>query len=139
MIGKRFALLVVGFCLVSTSASVTRAFSIQQGSPRPGVIQPMPNFHPRVGGVRDRYIVLFNDTAAGPRGRTSRVPALVQEFTRTYAIGRIRGVYNNFMKGFFATMPELVARQISLDPRVKSVEQDVKGSVTSATIQSSAP
>jgi hypothetical protein len=79
-----------------------------------------------------QYIVVLEDRAtllAPPQRLASELAGL-----HGAAVGH---VYSRALPGFVATMPEASARRLSLDPRVKYVEED--GVITASGVQSGAP
>jgi subtilisin family serine protease len=80
-------------------------------------------------GVRDVYSVVLADDVAEdlmkpPRG-LPRVGEVAQSLARTYG-GSVRRTWEYSVQGFVVTMTEARARKLAQDPRVKSVEQDVR-------------
>ena len=75
-----------------------------------------------------RYIVVLQDRATHPAS-TQRVAS---ELASLHG-AKIGHVYAHTLQGFVATMPEASARRLSLDPRVRYVEED--GLVTAAGTQ----
>ncbi len=75
-----------------------------------------------------RYIVVLED------GATRKLPTqrLASELASLHG-AKVGHVYAHSLQGFVATMPEASARRLSLDPRVRYVEED--GVVTAAGTQ----
>jgi peptidase inhibitor I9 len=73
--------------------------------------------------VRDQYIVVLHDWAAGPKGEYSLAPTLAANLTEIYG-GAVIHIYRHSLQGFSVRMPEAAARLLSLDPRVTFVEED---------------
>ena len=79
--------------------------------------------------VRDRWIVVFNNSVADPRSTAARV---VEERG-----GTLHFVYEHALRGFAATLPATAAEALRRDPRVAYVEPD--GVVHAADVQYGAP
>ena len=86
--------------------------------------------------VPDRYIVVLQDWAAGPRGVGAAVPAVASMLASNHG-GNVERIYQNALLGFSVRMPEARARQLSLDERVAFVEED--GIVEAVAEQSNPP
>jgi len=85
--------------------------------------------------IAGRYIVVFNDWAAGERGRYSAAAALAESVAANYG-GKVERVYQHALNGYAAEMTEEQAKTISDDPRVAFVEED--GEMHADTTQSGA-
>jgi subtilisin family serine protease len=73
--------------------------------------------------IPNRYIVVFEEWAAGARGDDSNAEAVTQELELVYG-GKARGVFKHALNGFTVEMNEKQAEALSRDPRVKYIEQD---------------
>lgn len=92
---------------------------------------------PARDGVPGQYFVVFTDAAAGLRGPSSRAQAVTADVSRAYPITRVHKVYSRSFNGFKAEMPEAIARLLSLDPRVRYVQQETI--LQPLAVQSDAP
>ncbi|MFE8605597.1 Ig-like domain-containing protein [Archangium violaceum] len=79
-----------------------------------------------------RYIVVLEDKAA----RQAPTQLLAAELASSHE-AHIGHVYSHALPGFAATMSEASARRLSLDPRVRYVEED--GMITAAGTQAAPP
>ena len=86
--------------------------------------------------ITDRYIVVLDDEAAGPRGENSRAPELAGVLASLFN-GRVDRVYQHALNGFSVEMNEERAIALSMDPRVKYVEEDAE--ITLNATQANAP
>jgi subtilisin family serine protease len=75
------------------------------------------------GAIPNQYIVVFEDWAAGERGKFSAAAALADSVTANYG-GKVERVYQHALNGFAARMTEEEALTLSQDPRVRFVEED---------------
>jgi len=73
--------------------------------------------------VRNQYIVLLSENAAGPRGPLSRAPRVAAELEAAYR-GEILHIYTHALNGFSVRMSEASALSLSRDPRVEYVVED---------------
>jgi aqualysin 1 len=73
--------------------------------------------------IPGKYIVVFNDWAAGERGKFSAASALADSVAANYG-GKVERVYQHALNGYAAAMTEEEAKTISDDPRVAFVEED---------------
>ncbi len=113
---RRSAILLVG--LIASSL-----WSVSGGA------QERPDrFLQRVDGIPERYVVTLDDDVAGPRGLSSRSPALARTLAARYG-GTVEAVYQHAVNGFAITIPAKQAQALSRDPSVVLVEQDVLGSI----------
>ncbi len=78
--------------------------------------------------IPGRYIVVLEDKAT----LRAPTPRLASELASLHG-AKVGHVYAHGLQGFVATMPEASARRLSLDPRVRYVEED--GVVTAAGTQ----
>ena len=85
--------------------------------------------------IRNEYIVVLNDEAAGPRGDHSLVPTVAANLRAIFG-GSVRRTYTNALQGFTIRLPEAAARQLSEDPRVAFVQEDSE--ITLSTTQTGA-
>ncbi|HYO51964.1 Ig-like domain-containing protein [Archangium sp.] len=79
-----------------------------------------------------RYIVVLEDKAA----RQAPTQRVASELASLHG-AEVGHVYSHALPGFVATMPEARARRLSLDPRVRYVEED--GEIRAAGTQAAAP
>jgi len=84
--------------------------------------------------IADRYIVVLEDEGGTGQGRSAS--SMADELTREFP-GALHGVFSSALRGYAVEMSAETAERLSLDPRVKYVEED--GLVTSSTIQYTAP
>lgn len=73
--------------------------------------------------IPGRYIVVFEDWAAGGRGHGSAAESVAAELSAIYG-GRSDRVFRFAINGYSAEMNEAQAAALSRDPRVKYVEED---------------
>jgi aqualysin 1 len=80
------------------------------------------------GKIHNSYIIVFEDWAAGTRGRFSQAGEMA-EFMKSIYGGRIKHVYKDALNGFAAEMSEEEAIALSKDSRVAYVEEDGEMSI----------
>ena len=85
--------------------------------------------------VRNEYIVVLNEEAAGPRGDHSLVPTVAANLRAIFG-GAVGRTYRHALSGFTVRMSEAAARQLSQDPRVAFVEENSE--ITLSTTQTGA-
>ena len=85
--------------------------------------------------VRNEYIVVLNDIAAGPKGDHSLVPTVASNLKAIFG-GAVKRTYKHALSGFTIRMSEAAARLLSQDPRVAFVQEDSE--VTLSTTQTGA-
>ena len=85
--------------------------------------------------VRNEYIVVLNDNAAGPRGAHSLVPTVAANLRAIFG-GTVKRSYRHALSGFSIRMTEAAAKLLSQDPRVAFVQEDSE--VTLQTTQTGA-
>lgn len=73
--------------------------------------------------IPGRYIVVFEDWAAGGRGHGSAAESVAAEMSAIYG-GRPDRIFRFAINGFSSEMTEAQAAALSRDPRVKYVEED---------------
>lgn len=73
--------------------------------------------------IPNRYIVVFEEWAAGALGDESNSEALATEFAEVYE-GKIDRVYKHSLNGFSVEMTEKQVEMMSRDPRIKYIEED---------------
>ena len=78
------------------------------------------------GNATDRYIVVLNDAATGPRGPRSRAAAVSTALAKTHGVKRVDRVLSRAVNAFVAHLSEEEAAALSNDPQVAYVEQDVE-------------
>lgn len=78
--------------------------------------------------VPNRYIVVFEDWAAGALGDDSRAGALASEFAEVYG-GKVDNIYRHALNGFSVEMDPKQIRALSRDPRIKYIEEDSEVSI----------
>jgi len=86
--------------------------------------------------VENSYIVVLDDSIVGERGRFSIAPYVAQEMVATHR-GQLKHLYQHAINGFAVEMTPEEAEALSLDFRVKYVEED--GIVTADVTQSNPP
>jgi subtilisin family serine protease len=128
---KVFALLLfAGLCVAMfISPSVS-----SQG--RKGIGIEMSKFRRTANRIENRYIVVLDDAVVGERGRLSIAPYIASELATTHR-GNLKQVYQHAINGFAVEMTEAQAQALSLDFRVKYVEED--SVVTADATQSNPP
>ena len=112
---KRFLVLLGGLALCVfgwTAASVQTVKSQEKGE----IIKAERR-------IADRYIVVFEDWAAGALGEESNAAAVAEELTLVYG-GKIDKVFRYALNGYSVEMTEKEAIRLSSDPRVKFIEED---------------
>ena len=85
--------------------------------------------------IANQYIVVLDDAVVGEKGAFSIAPYIASEMAATYK-GKINYVYQDALNGFAVEMTEKEAETLSLDYRVKFVEED--GVVTADATQTNA-
>ena len=78
---------------------------------------------PSAKRIPNKYIVVLEDWAAGPRGEQSKAGILAAELGRAHN-GNVRRVFKHALNGFAIDLDENQARELANDPRVKYVEED---------------
>ena len=86
--------------------------------------------------IENNYIVVLDDSVVGERGRFSIAPYVAQEMVATHR-GQLKHLYQHAINGFAVEMTPEEAEALSLDFRVKYVEED--GIVTADVTQSNPP
>jgi subtilisin family serine protease len=86
--------------------------------------------------IENSYIVVLDDAVVGPKGRLSIAPYIASELANTHK-GKLKHVYQNALNGFAVEMSPEDAEALSLDFRVKFVEED--GVVTADATQTNPP
>ena len=86
--------------------------------------------------VENSYIVVLDDSVVGEKGRFSIAPYVASEMAATHR-GNLKHVYQNALNGFAVEMSAEDAERLSMDFRVKYVEED--GTVTADATQSNPP
>lgn len=86
--------------------------------------------------IENSYIVVLDDSVVGEKGRFSIAPYVASELAATHR-GQLKHVYQNALNGFAVEMSAEDAERLSLDFRVKYVEED--GVVTADATQSNPP
>jgi subtilisin family serine protease len=123
LIGLLAVALFVTFMVVpsSTSGSSDKTINLQEAQDKgEGIVE---KFRRAERPVRNQYIVVLNDLAAGPKGEHSLVPTLAANLKAIHG-GTVNRVYRNALSGFSMKLSEAAARRLSLDPRVAYVEED---------------
>jgi subtilisin family serine protease len=85
--------------------------------------------------VRNEYIVVLNDLAAGPKGEFSLVPTVAKNLMAIHG-GSLKRTFKHALLGFTIRMSEAAARRLSEDPRVAFVEENSE--ITLSTTQTGA-
>ena len=86
--------------------------------------------------IENNYIVVLDDDVIGEKGRFSIAPYVASELAATHK-GRLKHIYQNALNGFAVEMTPEEAELLSMDFRVKYVEED--GTVTADLTQSNPP
>jgi subtilisin family serine protease len=86
--------------------------------------------------IANHYIVVLDDAVVGEKGQHSIAPYIAAEMAANYK-GKIKHVYQHAINGFAVEMSEAEAEVLSLDFRVKFVEED--GVVTADATQTNPP
>lgn len=86
--------------------------------------------------IENRYIVVLDDAVVGEKGRFSIAPYVASELAATHR-GQLKHIYQNALNGFAVEMSPEDAERLSLDFRVKFVEED--GVVTADVTQTNPP
>jgi subtilisin family serine protease len=73
--------------------------------------------------IPGKYIVVFEDWAAGSRGVSSNADAVSNELAETYG-GKVENVYKHALNGYSTEMSEKEMEALSRDSRVKFIEED---------------
>ena len=121
---KVFALVILaGLCTTVFLSSPVR-------SQRKDKLRKNPN------KIENSYIVVLDDTIVGERGPFSIAPYIANEMAGTHR-GKLKHVYQNALNGFAVEMSAEDAEALSLDYRVKFVEED--GVVSADATQSNPP
>jgi subtilisin family serine protease len=92
--------------------------------------------HKNPNKIENQYIVVLDDAVVGEKGDYSIAPYIASEMAANYK-GKIKHVYKHALNGFAVEMSEAEAEALSLDFRVKFVEED--GVVTADATQSNPP
>ncbi|HET6979365.1 MAG TPA: S8 family peptidase [Pyrinomonadaceae bacterium] len=85
--------------------------------------------------VKNEYIVVLNDLAAGPKGEHSLVPTVAANLKAIHG-GTLKRMYQHALLGYTVRMSEAAAQRLSLDPRVAFVQEDSE--ITLSTTQTGA-
>ena len=86
--------------------------------------------------IENQYIVVLDDSVIGERGHGSIAPYVASELAGTHR-GKLKHVYQHALNGFAVEMTAEDAERLSMDFRVKFVEED--GVVTADATQSNPP
>jgi subtilisin family serine protease len=86
--------------------------------------------------IENQYIVVLDDAVVGEKGDYSIAEYIANEMAVNYR-GKLKHVYKHALNGFAVEMSEADAELLSLDFRVKYVEED--GIVTTNATQSNPP
>lgn len=123
-------LIFAGLCVsVFVSPSVS-----SQG--KKGIGIEMSKLRRTANKIENNYIVVLDEAVVGERGRLSIAPYIASELATTHR-GNLKHVYQHALNGFAIEMTEEQAEALSLDFRVKYVEED--GVVTADATQSNPP
>jgi subtilisin family serine protease len=104
-------------------------------SPTPSRAQKS-RIHKTPNKIENQYIVVLDDAVVGEKGDYSIAPYIASEMAANYN-AKIKHVYNHAINGFAVKMSEAEAEALSLDFRVKFVEED--GVVTADATQTNPP
>ena len=108
------------------------AFLVQ---PANSSLQEKKKFLRKAHAIPNSYIVVLEDWGIESRGENSVASLVAEDLTAAYG-GKIGSVYKHALQGYSVHMSEDAALALSLDSRVKFVEED--GEVHATTVQSSA-
>jgi subtilisin family serine protease len=86
--------------------------------------------------IENSYIVVLDDSIIGEKGKFSIAPYVASELAETHK-GKLKHIYQNALNGFAIEMTAEQAEALSLDFRVKYVEED--GLVTADVTQNNPP
>ena len=111
------------------------SFMIFVSTPRPSQAQKS-KIHKQQNKIENQYIVVLDDAVVGEKGDYSIAPYIAEEMAANYK-GKIKHVYKYALNGFAVEMSEAEAEALSLDFRVKFVEED--GVVTVDATQTNPP
>ena len=78
--------------------------------------------------IPNRYIVVFEDWAAGELGERSNSEAVAEELAIVYG-GKIDRVFKHAINGYSVEMSPKQADELSRDPRIKFIEEDAEVSI----------
>ncbi len=98
---------------LALAAGLSGALPAVQALAQPGPAAPV------AAPLKDRYIVVFRQDVADPRGQA-------EALMRGVANGRVHHVYSSALKGFAATIPAQALEGIRRNPNVERVEQDLR-------------
>lgn len=118
-----FATVVCGFLVANFSSHVVESQELERKLK--GSVNKIPN----------RYIVVFEDWAAGERGAESNAEVVAAELSVVYG-GKVDRVFKHVINGYSVEMSPKEVSNLILDPRVKYVEED--GEVSINTTQTGA-
>ena len=104
-------------------------------SPPPSRAQKS-RIHKQPNKIENQYIVVLDDAVVGEKGDYSIAPYIASEMAANYK-GKIKHVYQHAINGFAVEMSEAEAEALSLDFRVKFVEED--GVITADATQTNPP
>ncbi|HET9786034.1 MAG TPA: S8 family peptidase [Pyrinomonadaceae bacterium] len=111
------------------------SFMIFVSTPRPSQAHKS-KIHKQQNKIENQYIVVLDDAVVGEKGDYSIAPYIAAEMAANYK-GKIKHVYKYALNGFAVEMSEAEAEALSLDFRVKFVEED--GVVTADATQTNPP
>jgi len=111
------------------------SFMIFVSTPRPSQAEKS-KIHKQQNKIENQYIVVLDDAVVGEKGDYSIAPYIAAEMAANYK-GKIKHVYKYALNGFAVEMSEAEAEALSLDFRVKFVEED--GVVTADATQTNPP
>jgi subtilisin family serine protease len=111
------------------------SFMIFVSTPRPSQAQKS-KIHKQQNKIENQYIVVLDDAVVGEMGDYSIAPYIAAEMAANYK-GKIKHIYKHALNGFAIEMSEAEAEALSLDFRVKFVEED--GVVTADATQTNPP
>ena len=134
LFGLISVVLIIG--LLATVPSSTSGNNVQAQAAQEVRADSAEKFRRAERPVKNEYIVVLNDHAAGPKGEQSLVPTVAANLRAIYG-GAVRRTFQHALLGFSVRLPEAAARRLSLDPRVAFVEEDSE--VTLSTTQANPP
>jgi subtilisin family serine protease len=92
--------------------------------------------HKKANKIENHYIVVLDEAVVGERGDYSIAEYIAEEMAINYR-GKVKHVYKHALNGFAIEMSEADAEMLSLDFRVKYVEED--GVMEAIATQSNPP
>lgn len=125
----------VGLMVVPSSTSGRNEKNSTKQGPQEVQGETAEKFRRSEHPVKNEYIVVLNDLAAGPKGKHSLVPTVAANLKAIHG-GILKRVYQHALLGYTVRMSEAAAQRLSLDPRVAFVQEDSE--ITLSTTQTGA-